>query len=143
VSVAGGDENSSYITFSMSKANTKRKMLKKVTQPLPYKLVENVTLEEVMSYFPIVFGHFAIACAFSIQYSPYAEQSLAVILYIILAFVLVYVNSQRKVRLTRVIWGLMCFLVCFLVMSGVVEVGQSNFNKVRQECFSVNYQSLY
>jgi amino acid permease len=85
-----------------------------------------------MSYFPIVFGHFAIACAFSIQYSPYAEQSLAVIFYIILALVLVYVNSKRKVKLTRVIWGVMCFLVCFLVMSGLLEVGQSNFNKIRQ-----------
>jgi hypothetical protein len=37
----------------------------------------------------------------------------------------------------------MCLLICFLIISGVLEVGQANFNKMRQECFSVNYQSLY
>jgi hypothetical protein len=37
----------------------------------------------------------------------------------------------------------MCLLVCFLVMSGLLEVGQANYNKMEKECFSVGYQSLY
>jgi hypothetical protein len=132
VSVAGGDDNSSYITFTMSKANTRRKILKKEPGDIEDRPKRNVTLEEVQAFFPIVFGHFAIACTFSIEYSPYAEQSIAVILYVILCLALVLTNAQRRLRLTRTIWGCMCFLICFLVMSGLIEVGQSSFNMVRQ-----------
>lgn len=85
-----------------------------------------------MNYFPIVFGHFAIGSCFSIAYSPYAEQSIATVLYIIFAIIMLYVNSKRHIKTTRVIWGIECFLICFLVMSGLLEVGQANFNKMKQ-----------
>jgi hypothetical protein len=28
-------------------------------------------------------------------------------------------------------------------MSGLLEVGQANYNTLQQECFSVGYQALY
>lgn len=28
-------------------------------------------------------------------------------------------------------------------MSALLEVGQANYNKIREECFAVNYQPLY
>lgn len=104
---------------------------------------EKVNIDEVMNYFPIVFGHFAVASALAITYSPYAEQSIATLVYILLSLLLVFVNSKRKTKTTRVVWGIMCFVICFLVMSGLLEVGQANYNKLQQECFSVGYQSLY
>ena len=36
-----------------------------------YTVVENVTIEEVQNYFPIVFGHFAIVVVESVLYTPY------------------------------------------------------------------------
>ena len=121
-------------TLKKKKNNNKKKQ---------YEVFENVTIEEVESYFPIVFGHFAIAAAFSIMSSPYAEQSIAAVLYIILGVMLTVVNAKRKVKATRIIWGFMCFLVFFLVMSALLEVGQANFNKIEKECFSVGYKALY
>lgn len=106
-------------------------------------MIENVTIEEVESYFPIVFGHFAIACAFSIMYSPYAEQSIAAVSYVFLALILTILNAKRRVKLTRAVWGLMSIIVCFLVMSALLEVGQANFNKIENDCFAVNYKALY
>ncbi len=94
--------------------------------------MEKVTIEEVQSYFPIVFGHFSIASTLAITYSPYAEQSIATFVYILLGILLVIVNSKRKIKTTRVVWGFMCFIICFLAMSGLLEVGQANYNKMQQ-----------
>lgn len=102
-----------------------------------------MTIAEIENYFPVVFGHFAIGAAFTIMYSPYAEQSIAIIVYIVLAILLMLVNAKRKVKTTRFVWGVMCLIICFLVMSGLLEVGQANYNKMEKECFSVGYQALY
>jgi amino acid permease len=48
--------------------------------------------------------------------------------YILFSFFLLLANSKRKIKTTRVIWGFMCFVICFLMMSGLLEVGQANYN---------------
>lgn len=65
------------------------------------------------------------------MYSPYAEQSIAMVVYILFSLILVYVNAKRKTKTTRFIWGFMCLVICFLVMSGLLEVGQANYNKMQ------------
>lgn len=95
-----------------------------------YEVFENVTVEELESYFPTVFGHFAIAIAFCIMYSPYTEQTIAAVLYIILGIVAMVVNAKRKIKATKIVWGIMCFIIFFLIMSSLLEVGQANFNKI-------------
>jgi hypothetical protein len=42
-----------------------------------------------------VFGHFAVAMGLSIMYTPYAEQSLACLLYMLLTVPLLAVNARR------------------------------------------------
>jgi hypothetical protein len=54
-----------------------------------------VALEEIEEYFPIVFGHFAVAMGLSIMYTPYAEQSIACLLYLLLTIPLLVVNARR------------------------------------------------
>lgn len=63
-----------------------------------------MTLSEIEAYFPIVYGHFAIAMALSIMYTPYAEQSIACILYMALTIPLMIVNAKRYEKSTLVVW---------------------------------------
>jgi hypothetical protein len=59
-----------------------------------------------------VFGHHAVAMGASIMYSPYAEQSIAAVLYVIVTFFLIIVNSQRLRKMTFAVW--ICnFIVIF------------------------------
>ena len=53
------------------------------------------------------------------MYSPYAEQSIAMVVYILFSLILVYVNAKRKTKTTRFIWGFMCLVICFLVGNGM------------------------
>jgi hypothetical protein len=75
----------------------------------------------------------------SIMYSPYAEQSIAAILYVIFSFVLIIVNSKRMSKLTNAIWMWMAFLNVFIMMSALLEVGQSNWDFVNNKCFAEEY----
>jgi hypothetical protein len=75
----------------------------------------------------------------SIMYSPYAEQSIAAILYVIFSFVLIIVNSKRMSKLTNAIWMWMAFLNVFIMMSALLEVGQSNWDFVNNLCFAEEY----
>ena len=77
------------------------------------------------------------------MYSPYTEQTIAAVLYILLGVLVMVTNAKRKTKATKVLWGIMCFIVFFLVMSSLLEVGQANFNKIDQECFAVGYKPLY
>jgi len=61
-------------------------------------------LEEIESYFPIVFGHHSIAVAASIMYSPYAEQTIACMLFAFLMIFLVIFNYKRMSKVTLTIW---------------------------------------
>jgi hypothetical protein len=63
-----------------------------------------VTLSEIESYFPIVYGHFAVAMGLSIMYTPYAEQSIAQILYMLLTIPLLIVNAKRYAKSTYFVW---------------------------------------
>lgn len=64
------------------------------------------------------------------MYVPYMEQSILIILYDALAVVLVGLNWKRKVIAVRVTWGMMCAIITFLMLTGVLEAGQANFNKI-------------
>lgn len=75
----------------------------------------------------------------SIMYSPYAEQSIAAILYVIFSFVLIIVNSKRMSKLTNAVWMWMAFLNVFIMMSALLEVGQSNWDFVNNLCFAEEY----
>lgn len=77
------------------------------------------------------------------MYVPYMEQSILIILYDAFAVVLVGLNWKRKVIAVRVTWGMMCAIITFLMLTGVLEAGQANFNKITGECFLVHYQGLY
>jgi len=85
------------------------------------------------------------------MYSPYAEQSIAAFLYTICVFVLLYVNSQRMAQPTNWVWIcktcviflVMAFLNIFILMSGLLEVGQSNWDFVNSKCFAEEYVSIY
>ena len=70
------------------------------------------------------------------MYSPYAEQSIAAILYVIFSFILIMVNSKRMSKLTNAIWMWMAFLNIFIMMSALLEVGQSNWDFVNNLCFA-------
>jgi uncharacterized membrane protein len=98
---------------------------------------------ELENFFPIVFGHFAVAEAMSIIYSPYAEQSIASIVYVVLFLIMFVTNLKRKIIATRIVWGLMIALLLFVMSTAILELGQANHNKVTNECFSVTYESLY
>ena len=63
-----------------------------------------VSLEEVKEYFPIVYGHFAVAMGISIMYSPYAEQTLSAMLYVLLTVPLLIANFSRRKYCTRFVW---------------------------------------
>ncbi len=132
ISIAGGyaaEENSSYVTFN--NLDKKKKKEDETKKNIDYVALDIVTIEEVQSFFPIVFGHFSIAAALAITYSPYAQQSIASVLYILLSLILVVVNGKRKIKTTRFVWGVMCVIICFLTMSGLLEVGQANYNKIQ------------
>lgn len=98
-----------------------------------------MTLEEIKNYFPVVFGHFGIAVAVTTLYAPYMEQTILIFVYVLLALVLTSLNWYRKVIGTRVVWGLMCAIISFLLLTGVLEAGQANYNKNSKECFLVYY----
>jgi hypothetical protein len=57
---------------------------------------DHVTLEEIEGHFPIVYGHFAVAMGLSIMYTPYAEQSIACFVYMLLTIPLLAVNARRS-----------------------------------------------
>lgn len=80
------------------------KSTKTTRNPRKLNVKENVTVEEIEKYFPIVFGHHAIAMGASIMYSPYAEQSIAAVLYVLLSFILAIVNSRRLRKTTFTVW---------------------------------------
>jgi hypothetical protein len=110
----------------------------------------DVTLREIENYFPIVCGHHLIVMACSIMYSPYAEQTLGCILYVVLLISLVFLNAKRFVKASLVIWGsnfldnvVMIFLNIFIMMSALLEVGQSNYDTKKFKCFSEEYIPLY
>ncbi len=63
-----------------------------------------MSVKEIESFFPIVFGHHAIAMGASIMYSPYAEQSIASALYVFFCFLLAIVNSKRLRKCTYGVW---------------------------------------
>lgn len=113
-------------------------------------MIENVTISEVETYFPIVFGHFAVAMAASIMYSPYAEQSIAAIFYFVLTIPLLLANARRYNRTTLVIWGckymvnlVMTFIIMFIMTCALLEVGQSNWDYINFTCFATEYVGLY
>lgn len=68
-------------------------------------LSEKVTLEEVQEYFPVVYGHFAVAAGLSIMYTPYAEQTIAMLFYVLLSVPLMVCNASRSNKCTLVIWS--------------------------------------
>lgn len=80
---------------------------KKPVEALSIK--ENVSAHEIEAYFPIVFGHHAVAMGASIMYSPYAEQSIASVLYVLFTFILAIVNSKRMSKSTFGVWICKCF----------------------------------
>lgn len=102
-----------------------------------------MTVEEIEAYFPIVFGHHAIAMGISIMYSPYAEQSIAAVLYVLFCFILIIVNAKRLRKTTLGVWIFMAFLNVFIMMSALLEVGQSNWDFINNVCFAEEYESLY
>ena len=63
-----------------------------------------MTLPEIEQYHSIVYGHFAIAVGLSIMYTPYAEQSIALLLYTLLTVPLLIANAKRIERATRFVW---------------------------------------
>lgn len=77
------------------------------------------------------------------MYSPYMEQTIAAVVYIVLGVIVAFANAKRKVKLTRAVWICMCIINFFLVMSSLLEVGQANFNKLDKECFAMGYKPLY
>jgi Na+-translocating ferredoxin:NAD+ oxidoreductase RnfD subunit len=66
--------------------------------------VENVTIKELEQQHAIVYGHFAIALAVSIMYTPYAEQTIAAILYAVLTLPLLLAYTKRHEKTTRAFW---------------------------------------
>jgi hypothetical protein len=68
------------------------------------EIIENVTLAEIEQYHSIVYGHFAIAVGLSTMYTPYFEQSIAILLYSLLTIPLMLANSKRMERTTRGFW---------------------------------------
>jgi hypothetical protein len=66
-------------------------------------------------------------------------------------FALVYANAKRMARPTnwiwickyRVIFLVMAFLNIFILISALLEVGQSNWDFVNNKCFAEEYVSLY
>ena len=116
----------------------------------PGEIVENVTLMEMEQYHSIVFGHFAIAIGFSTMYTPYVEQSGASLLYVILTFPMLVANAYRHHKTVRFCWIgkkyisiVMTMLLMFLFTSGLLEVGQSNWDVLNLNCFANLYTSLY
>ena len=101
-------------------------------------------------YHSIVYGHFAIAVGFSTMYTPYAEQSGAAILYVLMTIPMVIANARRWQKTVRFCWIgtlssnlVMAMLLMFLFTSGLLEVGQSNWDVLNLNCFANLYTSLY
>ena len=59
---------------------------------------------EMEQYHSIVFGHFAVAVGFSTMYTPYAEQSGACLLYVVLTFPMLLANAYRHQKTVRFFW---------------------------------------
>lgn len=82
--------------------------------------------------------------ALSIMYTPYAEQSIASILYALLTIPLLIANSKRMGKTTRLFWTrnisfsslVMGFILVFFFTCGLLEVGQSNWDVLNSDCFS-------
>ena len=68
------------------------------------QIQENVTLGELEGYFPMVYGHFAVATGLSIMYTPYGEQSIACLLYVLLSVPLLVCNARRHNKCTVGLW---------------------------------------
>lgn len=91
------------LTWQKTLKNTKAKKVS-LEEEGP-KIQENVSLQEVEHYFPIVFGHFAVAMGASVMYSPYAEQTIAAFLYMVLTVPLLLANAKRYSRVTIFFWS--------------------------------------
>ena len=101
------EENSSYITFAEKTGEWKKttKTEHEAKNDLNYTIIENVTVLEIEAFCPIVIGHYSIAVAISILYSPYMEQSISMIVFTILGIVLMILNAKRCIIAAFVIWG--------------------------------------
>lgn len=77
-----------------------------------------MTIGEIETYHSIVYGHFAIALGISIMYTPYAEQSIAVLLYTLLTLPLLVANARRMEKTTRFFW--ICTFPRYLVMACIL-----------------------
>ena len=102
-----------------------------------------MTLSEIENYSPIVFGHFSIAVGLSIMYTPYAEQTMACLIYVVLSVPLLFCNAGRHRKCTMIMWSVMAAMVMFMLSCGLLEVGQSNWDRINNTCFALEYSSIY